>query len=86
MIILSQDKKALVNFNNITRIYVCVNSIICNLIDTYNEGILAKYDTEERAKEVLQEIVNCYSKGTSFNKIGDNEYQNYGNVYEMPQD
>ncbi len=62
MIIVSQDKTEIVNFDNITRIYVhkCPNEISDVRCDTVNDLVinLGNYDTEERAKEVLQEIID----------------------------
>ena len=63
MIIVSQDKSEIINFNNIGKIYVSEkNTVIC----TDNQGCfltrLGIFDTEERAKEVLQEIINKYSE------------------------
>lgn len=63
MIIISQDRKSIVNFN------------IMNIIEIFNNGtksvlraenrddvyLLGTYETEERAKEVLQEISFAYA-------------------------
>lgn len=60
MIIVSQDKETIINFENITRI-----SIMPPVEEGYKYSIainscldLGYYKTEERAKEVLDEIVN----------------------------
>ena len=74
MIIVSQDKEEVFNFNEIFRLYIdewsseefatepdcwCIkaekasDNLIC--------AFLGKYTTEERAKEVLEDIVNKYS-------------------------
>lgn len=61
MIIVSQDKDAIINFNNIANLVAIENNIvsICNIEET--TGItIAEYKTQERAKEVLQEIVKTY--------------------------
>lgn len=65
MIIVSQDKTQILNFDNINYLYVSkivddnfaieINYSDCN----YN--VIARYKTEERAKEVLQEIKNVFS-------------------------
>lgn len=62
MIIVSQDKETIVNFENITRI-----SIVPPVEEGYKCAIaingcldLGYYKTEERAKEVLQEIIRTY--------------------------
>ena len=85
MIIVSQNKKKLFNFYN-------VNSII---IGTRNEiwidnekscNLLAKYKTEERAKEVLQEIANTYTKiGIEFETFNGGKQQLLP-IYEMPEE
>lgn len=66
MLIVSQDKDGIINFENITAIRLIVNlednkrNMIA--IDTVNAEryTVAKYVTEKRAKEVLQEIVKTY--------------------------
>ena len=65
MIIVSQDKTELINFDNIVRLSVDVNTNGKFLIEAHNfcddfETVIGFYKTEERAKEVLQEIVNTY--------------------------
>ena len=63
MLILSQDKKAIHNFDNIISIQIEQANAEYKLYvyDTINDNTsLAGYDTEERAKEVLQEIINEY--------------------------
>jgi len=65
MIILSQDKNEIINFNNIVRLSVSNNSKGQFLIEAHNfcddfETVIGFYETQERAKEVLQEIVNTY--------------------------
>ena len=61
MIIVSQDKVANINYNNIEAIYMLKkdNKIEINVRGNYDYTI-GKYKTEERAKEVLQEIVKTY--------------------------
>ena len=74
MIIINQDKNELVNFDNI----MCINITNCEedgyLIsagfvvgrdDNYRD--LGYYNTEERAKEVLAEIVQKYSSYLQLN-------------------
>ena len=70
MIIVSQDRKMFVNFNSIVSVYVIKNYILkeegykgYNIDFATNEEInfvLATYETEERAKEVLQKIWEFY--------------------------
>lgn len=86
MIIVSQDKKEIVNFDNIMNInitdcekdgYTISAGFIVGRDDNYRE--LGLYETEERAKEVLKEIVACYTS--------DGQIENFnGQVcYEMPE-
>lgn len=66
MIIVSQDKTKIVNFDNLIQIYITqdeeetANFIRYESVDSLYED-LGEYKTEERAKEVLQEIVKKYS-------------------------
>lgn len=101
MIIVSQDKDGIINFENITAIRLIVNlednkrNMIA--IDTVNAEryTVAKYVTEERAKEVLAEIVQKYSSYLQLNGgpailQGQMDIQpnifNIPKVYEMPED
>lgn len=86
MIIVSQDKKHIVNFNNIKEIRLTGNySIKVDIFEDY-ELTLGYYKTEERAKEVLQEITDLYKK-CEYEK-GQYYYKAYGipKVYEMPEE
>ena len=87
MIIVNQSKDELVNFDNI----MCINIIDCEedgyLIsagfivgrdDNYRD--LGYYKTEERAKEVLREIVAVYK----FNRSEATGQKNA--VYEIPKE
>ena len=67
MLIVSQDKDGIINFENITAIRLIVNlednkrnMIAIDTVDAERYTV-AKYVTEERAKEVLQEIAQTYS-------------------------
>lgn len=85
MLILSQDKKTIHNFNNIISIqieegYNGFNLKIYSAINDYTP--LGKYKTEERAKEVLQDIIETY-KENGIVKIGNAQVENKV-VYEMP--
>ena len=101
MIIINQDKNELVNFDNI----MCINITNCEedgyLIsagfvvgrdDNYRD--LGYYNTEERAQEVLAEIVQKYSSYLQLNGgpailQGQMDIQpnifNIPKVYEMPE-
>lgn len=65
MLILSKDKKKIVNLDKITNMYILNNTVKCMLTDgggTY----IGLYNTEERAKEVLQEIFKVYRLNKMF--------------------
>lgn len=66
MIIVSQKKTGIINFENIETLYLLrkkdkyeTKSIEINARGNY-DYTLGEYATEERAKEVLQEIINTY--------------------------
>lgn len=82
MIIVSQDKTEIVNFNQIESIWICPNEDGRFEIEaTANtNATLGYYDTAERAKEVLREIINAYK----FNRkeaVGQVQ-----TIYEMPKE
>ena len=85
MIIVSQDKDGIINFENITAIRLIVNlednkkNMIA--IDTVNAEryTVAKYATEERAKEVLAEITEFWKNGAM------SDYKGFI-CYDMPED
>ena len=99
MIIVKQDKKGIVNFNNVTDIYIdkeddgdrhFVFYIPVSNIDGLD--ILGIYETEERAKEVLQEITETYKATETFKAISNRISDEVGAiaikngfVYEMPE-
>lgn len=95
MIIISQNKENIINFEkvNIINIYQLNKKQIgawfsCNEEEN-NNVLLGEYATEERAKEVLQEIIKTYieskevQEATSmfgFSILPSNTY------YEMPKE
>lgn len=105
MIIVSQDKQRIINFENLIEIYITQEELYTfqDDVDGYylrSEAVggiyenLGKYDTEERAKEVLAEIVQKYSSYLQLNggpailqgqmDIQPNVF-NIPKVYEMPE-
>lgn len=80
MIIVSQDRKSIYNFDNVKSIDILGNEIyITDDILADQGAYTAKYATEERAKEVIKEIINIYK----FNRkeaVGQVQV-----VYEMPE-
>ena len=89
MIIVSQDKTKIVNFDNIIQIYKTkdeeetANFIRYESVDSLYED-LGEYKTEERAKEVLQEIISKY-KTTLYNSKTNETVVNIPKVFEMPE-
>ena len=90
MIIVSQDKMEIINLDRVTEISVSKNYIcVTDRIEQKAGYIIATYKTEERAKEVLKEIVESIIKNRTidndnsalgFSIIASNTY------YEMPED
>ena len=98
MIIVSQDKKAIINFKNLTEIYISTDEISANQ-DNEKENYylrsesvcglyedLGTYDTEERAKEVLQEIIKAYRKYRIAECDGYTNVLRETAVFEMPKE
>lgn len=89
MIILSQDKEKIINFDNMTRVYITFDECddyVCirtETVDSLYED-LGYYKTEARAKEVLQEIISKY-KTTLYNSKTNETVVNIPKVYEMPE-
>ena len=58
MIIVSQDKKSIYNFDNAKSIDILENEIYITDNILADEGtLIGVYETEERAQEVLEEII-----------------------------
>lgn len=85
MIIVSQDKTEIVNFNNIESIWICSDEEGIFTIEATADtnATLGYYDTEERAKEVLQEIIRKYET-FSLDRLGSIKI--IPKVYEMPKE
>lgn len=91
MIILSQDKTEIINLGNVINVnisdcgeegYLISAGFIVGRDDNYRD--LGYYQTEERAKEVLQRLLreyencNCKSYSAGFGYVSNA-------VYEMPE-
>ena len=59
MIIVSQVKKCIFNFDNIVGLYTEETVIYVSTIDGLTT-IIGRYDTEERTLEILKDIPKCY--------------------------
>lgn len=91
MIIVSQEKKRIVNFDNLTQVYItnCQEDntgyfIRFETVDSLYED-LGDYATEERAKEVLQEIIKEYRDYRTAECDGYTNVLQETAVYEMPE-
>ncbi len=98
MIIVSQEKTEAINFDNIVRLSVSPNTSGQFLIEVHNfcddfETVIGIYETEERAKEVLQEIINNYAN-SQIVKLPNMQYEKSISskqlakfmCYEMPEE
>ena len=95
MIIVSPNGK-IINFENLVEIYVTRYDMypLKNDIEGYclkgtvSSGkyiVLGTYETEERAKEVLQEIIKAYLDCNEQNALAEFAYVK-NKVYEMPKE
>ncbi len=63
MIIVSQDKDKIINYDNVQLLWInehILNKTIKTFYIYADHDFLGEYETEERAKEVLQEIASKY--------------------------
>lgn len=93
MIIISQDKMKIYNFNVIFRLYVddWFNIRVEKSSDNMIDDFLGKYETEERAQEIITEIAQSYLDAENYKYLNErmtteqlNNMQN-GLIYEMPR-
>lgn len=84
MIIVSQDKSEIINFDKVQNIYVSGRFISLNF-ELNNYEVIGTYKTEERAKEVLKEILEAYKNCNyySLSQMGKGFVIN--DYYEMPE-
>ena len=84
MIIINQERTKIINFEKITEITASGTKILVgdDIFVPKGEEI-ATYETAERAKEVLQEIVSKY-KTTLYNSKTNETVVNIPKVFEMP--
>lgn len=94
MLIVSQNKAANINYENIEAIYLQEKNgkIEINVRGEYDYTI-GKYETKERAKQVLEEIADCcaffqllYSPNVSIQKTIKGKKLKKVIVYEMPEE
>lgn len=94
MIIVSQDKRSIVIIDNVTSIWIedpeenDSEKFSIEVSAEINE-CLGYYETEEKAKEILQEIVRKYKLGTNKIKIKTSrgaDIVERNIIYEMPKE
>ena len=83
MIIVSQDRDILVDFDNVESIWIYSDEKSRFSVEATADtnSTLGYYKTEERAKEVLNEIIELYK-----NQINKYHFTYVNNVYEMPKE
>ncbi len=94
MVIVSQDKYNILNFDTTVNIGVEEITTLSDIVQISaqtngNTVILGRYDTQERAKEVLKEIAERYNelKRKTAYAMGDSEYTfDTKFYYEMPEE
>lgn len=97
MIIISQDKMEIFNFDKIFRLYVdnwsneefaTEPNCFCIKAEKSSDNMicafLGEYKTEERAKEVLQEIIKAYREYRTAECDGYTNVLQETAVFEMP--
>ena len=89
MIIVSQNKDIIANFDNITSLDTdqCngVYVVECNFTNR-NNVYLGEYKSEERAKEVLQEIIKSYRHYRTAECDGYTNVLEETAVFEIPKE
>ncbi|HJJ15465.1 MAG TPA: hypothetical protein OIM60_03460 [Clostridiaceae bacterium] len=94
MIIVSQDKKVITNFNNTLGMQIEAHLSNGDGEKDYEVKVITEkrictigiYDTEERAKEVLQEIIKSYRNYRTAECDGYTNVLQETAVFEMPED
>ena len=92
MIIVNQNKTVIMNFNNTNYIAISDDEpLIFARTNNNSEITLGRYETKERAKEVLQEIIDSYSDSIDYMHnqtllIGELEEYRESLVYRMPKE
>lgn len=87
MLILSQDKRIIVNLDNISHIYIDANktNIMCCCEVLI---ILGKYSSIERCKEIMQDILTAYQsmEEDKYYLIGNKSITTPKCTYMMPEE
>lgn len=96
MIIVNQDRDKIINFDNLTQVYITQDEeetayfIRFETVDSLYDD-LGEYETEERAQEIIIEIAQSYLDTENYKYLNErmtteqlNNMQN-GLIYEMPR-
>ena len=90
MIIVSQDKKSIYNFNNVKSVDILNNEIFISDDILADTGVcVGSYETEKRAEEVLLDIVKRFehcSHMFSRKSFITQNIMDYDFIYEMPKE
>lgn len=87
MIIVSQDKNNVINYDNVKSLWIDDNVLDKTNTTFYinaDDDFLGEYETEERAKEVLQEIIKADLGCNVQNALAEYAYVK-NIVFEMPE-
>ena len=91
MLIVNQDRDKIVNFGNLTQVYITQDEekiayfIRFETVDSLYDD-LGEYKTEERAKEVLQEITEKICEGSNIKMdIEGIDCEVSKQIYYMPE-
>ena len=85
MIIVSQDKSEIINFDKVQNIYVS-GRFISLKFELNNNEVIGTYETEERAKEVLKEILEAYKNCNYYRLSQMGKGFVINDYYEMPEE
>ena len=91
MIIVSQDKDKIINYDNVQLLWInehILNKTIKTFYIYADHDFLGEYKTEERAKEVLQEIWEFYEIVKRYECSSDNGIAIFLKntfTYQMPE-
>lgn len=89
MLIVSQDKETIINFDKVIAISTSEGKIgVSDNLRDVDFCLIGEYQTEERAKEVLEEIVKEYENVKAIFDCTTRRIKNYINkpkVYKMPE-
>ena len=88
MIIVSQEKEKIINFDNIDKVYI--QDIILSTKTVYlvkckiknEDERLGEYATEERARTVLKMIVSMYQSSLLFQCVNDKNQEDMATDYK----